>query len=128
VESLAVRGTLTAQGSWPLTPQTRIGATFRLGSNFPIPGYLASRDDVLVLGATRNLLRLPTYARLDLRAERTSTLAGRPVALFAELINALNHRNVGPAFGTIDQITGRATGFTEPLFPRIASIGLKVGF
>jgi len=42
----------------------------------------------------RNGLRLPAYARLDLRADRTFTWSSRRVTLFAEVANTLNRRNL----------------------------------
>jgi hypothetical protein len=122
------RHTFTAQGSWWATPRTAVGLTFRAGANFPIPGYLQSRDGTLVVGTERNALRLPPYVRLDLRGQRTLTLIGRRVTLFAEMINVLNRRNMGPAYGIIDPATGHAAGFSEQLFPRLASIGLRIDF
>ena len=68
-----------------------------MGSNFPAPGYLREVDGRYFLGDlrdSRNELRLPSYARLDLRANRTFTWSSRRLTLFAEVVNVLNRANV----------------------------------
>jgi hypothetical protein len=42
--------------------------------------------------------------------------------------NVLNHTNVGLADGVVTRGTGRATGFTVPLFPRLPSAGIRIDF
>ena len=49
---------------------------------------------VLDLSDARNTLRLPAYARLDTRADRTFMWSRRRVTVFAELANALNQQNL----------------------------------
>ncbi len=41
-----------------------------------------------------NAARLPDYVRLDLRADRTSTVAGQPVLLFVGAQNVTNRQNI----------------------------------
>lgn len=120
------RHALNLFGAYRLNDRTSVGATFRAGSNFPIPGYLAWRDDQLLVAERRNGARLPAYARLDLRAERRLTV-GRPLTLFAEVLNVLNRTNYGLANGSV-LATGRAVGFTDTLFPRRVSAGVVVEF
>jgi hypothetical protein len=43
----------------PLSDRTSLGATFRAGSNFPIPAYLEQRAGGLYVGGLRNQVRLP---------------------------------------------------------------------
>ena len=105
-----------------------IGATFRAGSNFPIPGYFAARDGGLFASGARNQLRLPAYARLDVRADRGFDYYGRRLTLFVELLNALNRANVGLANGSVNPSTGEAIGLTDTLFRRRASAGISVVF
>jgi len=96
-----VNATLTSR----IAAQTSASATFRTGSNYPAPG-LPGVD-----------ARLPAYARLDLRVSRTLEARGRHVTLFAEVLNALNRRNVG--IGTSGALV---------LFPRVPSAGVLVEF
>lgn len=107
---------------------TTVGATFRAGTSFPIPGYLAEKDGRLFVAHARNQVRLPSYARLDLRADRRFEYFGRRLMLFVELLNALNRANVGLANGSIHPVTGEAIGFTDRLLPRSASAGVVIEF
>jgi hypothetical protein len=122
------RHAINATALVPLPWRARVGVTFRGGSNFPIPGYLVARNDRLFAGSARNLARLPAYARLDVRAERTFDRRGRRFTLFAEALNVLNRRNLGLADGAIRLDTGEAVGFTEHLFPRLLTAGIRVEF
>lgn len=72
-------------------------------------------------------MRLPAYARLDLRAGRTFLWSSRRVTLFAEVLNALDRDNIGRTTGSIGT-TGVVSGFTESLFPRIPSAGIRLEF
>jgi hypothetical protein len=122
------RHSLNLFATYRFSPKTSVGGTFRTGSNFPIPAYLVARDGGLFAGGPRNQLRLPHYARLDLRADRQVVYLGRQLTLFVELLNALNRANVSLAHGSIDPGTGEATGFTDTLFRRRASAGIVVDF
>lgn len=122
------RHTINLSGVVPLPWAARVGLTFRGGTNFPIPGHLVARNGQLFAGDERNRVRLPAYARLDLRAERTFHRRRGRLTLFAEAINVLNRVNVGLADGAITRETGEAVGFTERLFPRLVTAGVRVGF
>lgn len=50
------------------------------------------------------------------------------LTLFAEVLNVLNRTNVGLADGFLAPDTKEAVGFTETLFPRLATVGVRVGF
>lgn len=110
-----------------LGTRTNIGAKFRYGTNWPIPAYVAGTAAALVPSARRNEVRLPVYARLDLRASRTFHWSTRRLTLFAEMLNALGRDNLGRTSGSV-RASGLVTGFTESLFPRLPSAGLRVEF
>ena len=122
------RHAVTLSGMYAITDSTTVAADLRGGSNFPLPGYLTSRDGSLFVSNRRNETRLPAYVRLDLRVSRTVTLAGRRVSLFAEVLNVLNRTNLGAADGVVQARTGEAVGFTRALLPRLPSAGLVVEF
>ena len=115
-------------GSYRLSTRTTIGATFRAGSGFPIPAYVDARDGILVVADQRNRVRLPPYARLDVRASRAFETLGRHLTLFCEVVNVLNRVNVGLARGAVRPSTGEAVGFTDTLLPRRVSAGIVVQF
>jgi hypothetical protein len=122
------RQTFTLSGSAPLPRRARAGVTFRAGSNFPIPGYFTVRDGRVRAGERRNEARLPAYARLDVRVDRTFILASRRFTLFGELLNVLNRANAGAAVGAIAGGTGEAGGLSWRLYPRLFTAGLHIGF
>jgi len=108
--------------------RTHVGTTFRVGSGFPIAAYVTARDGVLRVAARRNEARLPPYARLDVRADRSFAALGRQATVFVEVANLLNRTNVGLAPGTIERSTGQAVGFTDTLLRRRATVGIVVAF
>jgi hypothetical protein len=121
------RHTLNVFVQQRLSYRTAVSAKLRIGSNVPIVGYFDGSFDALRLGADRNLVRLPLYSRLDLRANRTFTFDRRRITLFVELMNALNHANVSQSNGSI-RTTFEATGFLQKLIPRVPSAGVLIEF
>lgn len=79
------------------------------------------------LTGERNGRRLPAYARLDVRADRSFTWASRRVTVFAEVANALNRRNVRNVPYGVDR-QGRVYGPTDSLMPIVPSAGFIVEF
>jgi hypothetical protein len=122
------RHALTLFGRYAFSSRAGVGAAFRAGSNFPIPGYFAAHPGGLTLGSERNRVRLPAYARLDVRGDREFKYFGRRLTLFAEMLNVLNRANAGLATGSIDPATGEARRFTDTLFRRRASAGVLIEF
>lgn len=105
------RHTVNLVVSQRLSYRLQVGAKLRVGSNVPIVGYFAGTPEDLRLSASRNDVRLPVYARLDLRVTRTFTFERRRLTLFGELLNVLNRDN----FGTTDG------PFAGRLRPRVSS-------
>jgi hypothetical protein len=121
------RHTLNMVVTQRLSYRTSVGAKLRVGSNVPLTGYFAGTLDDLHLAATRNTVRLPTYARLDLRATRTFTFDTRRLTLFVEVMNALGRDNYGQSDGTIRN-TLRAEGYLERMIPFVPSAGFLIEF
>jgi hypothetical protein len=120
------RHSLNVAGVYHITSKASIGVVFRGASSVPIPGYFALREGTLVVGARRNEIRFPTYARLDVRAQRTFVSSHQRITMFAEVLNLLNRWNEGPADGFIQPLTGEAEGFSRRLIPRRASLGIEI--
>jgi outer membrane receptor protein involved in Fe transport len=110
-----------------LSAKTSVSGKLRLGSNFPIPGYFESTNGGLWVASTRNLVRLPVYARLDLRANHTFNFDRRRLTLFVEVINVLNRDNYAVDNPRVLS-TGRVVGATQSLFPFLPSAGLLFDF
>ncbi len=82
-----------------------------------MPGYYAETGGRHVVTEVRNTLRLPSYTRLDLRANRTFSWSDRRLTLFAEVINVLDRENVRYHPPSIDGRTLEARRLFEPLLP-----------
>ena len=95
-----------------------VSGKYRAGSNFPIPGYYTRRGDAYFVSEQRNALRLPSYARLDLRANRTFDWSRKRLTLFAEVINVLNN----------DKLVGWTTTVTPDPNSPVDELGLRTGF
>ena len=112
-------------GSYALSDRASASIILRSGSNFPVPGRLVERDGQLFTGAERNAVRLPTYARLDARAQREFDVRGQRLTAYFEVLNVLNRTNRGRAPGFL-RTAGAPSTFSEPLFPRLLTAGLRI--
>jgi hypothetical protein len=121
------RHALTAFGSYRWRDSTSIGATVRIGTGVPIPGYLSSRGGGLFLGERRNDVRLSAYSRFDLRADRAVRFGERRLNAFVEVVNLFDNSNTAATRGTFGP-GGEAIGFVERLTPRRVAAGVTVGF
>jgi TonB dependent receptor len=122
------RHTVNLFALYRLSPRTSLSAKLRTGSNFPAPGYYEERDGRYYISETRNDLRLPSFARLDLRANRTFTWSTRRLTIFAEVINVLNKENVRYHPPSVDGRTFEARRLFESLLPIVPSAGVLVEF
>lgn len=110
-----------------LSYRTAISMKVRTGSSPPLPGYFTGTTDDLFVGDLRNQVRLPTYLRIDARANRTYTFNRRRLTLFLEVINLTNRRNLGVADGFV-RSNLQALSYTEKLIPWLPSIGMLIEF
>ena len=115
-------------GFYRLSDRSSFSAKARVGSNVPAPGYFAESNGVYTLSHHRNGLRLPTYSRVDLRANRTFTWSGRRLTLFAEVVNVLNRDNVRFIPPTVRSATGRVSNMFEQMIPVLPSAGVLIEF
>jgi hypothetical protein len=122
------RHTANLYGLYRLSPRTSVSAKLRMGSNFPAPGYYREMDGRYFIGPTRNDVRLPSFARLDLRVNRTFNWSSRRLTLFVEVINVLNRENVRHHPPSIDRRTFEAHRLFESLLPVVPSAGLLIEF
>jgi hypothetical protein len=98
-----------------------------MGSNTPAVGYWEQRDGLEFVGSTRNDLRLPAYARLDLRANRTFNWEKKRLTLFVGVMNGFGRENVRYE-QPVDVRTGRAFGMFNGLIPFVPSAGILIEF
>jgi hypothetical protein len=121
------RHTLNVVAAQRLSYRLSLNAKLRVGSNMPIIGYFAGTPDRLELASTRNRVRLPLYARLDVRANRTFTFDRARLTLFVEVMNLLGRDNLGQSQGFISGNLA-AIGYTERLIPFVPSAGFLFEF
>ena len=121
------RHTLNVFAQQRLSYRMTMNVKLRVGSNFPIVGYFAGEPDALTLSTLRNQVRLPVYARLDVRVNRTFTFARSRLTLFVEVMNLLGRDNLRQADGTIRPNLD-AVGFVDRLLPLVPSAGLLFEF
>jgi hypothetical protein len=110
-----------------LSYRTAVSVKVRTGSSPPLPGYFRGSTDDLFVSDVRNEVRLPTYLRIDVRANRTYTFDRRRLTLFLEVINLTGRRNLGVADGSV-RSNFQAVNYTEKLIPWLPSIGILVEF
>jgi hypothetical protein len=135
------RHTVSLFANYRLSSRASLSGKFRYGSNYPLAGYIGEQapgseaprlldgDQPLFYGLVtdRNTLRLPAYARLDIRADRTFAWSARRLTLFLEVVNALNRTNVRNVPYGVDR-NGRVLGPTDPLLPILPSAGVAIEF
>lgn len=114
--------------SYRVSDRTNLSAKIRGGTNVPAPGYYEQQGDAYVVSANRNLLRLPTYSRVDLRANRTFNWSRKRLTLFAEVINLFNRDNVRFNPPSVNAATGRVSNLFESLIPIVPSAGILIEF
>jgi TonB dependent receptor/CarboxypepD_reg-like domain len=122
------RHTVNLYGLYRLSPRMSVSAKLRIGSNVPAPGYYREEGGRYFVSDVRNEVRLPEFARLDLRVNRTFTWSTRRLTLFAELINVLNRENMRYHPPSIDARTFEARRLFESLLPVVPSAGVLIEF
>jgi hypothetical protein len=121
------RHTINVFGQYRWSPRTSVSARFRYGSNYPLVGYFDGRDEAMYVGSTRNVLRVPVYSRLDVRANRSFDFTHGRMTLFAEVINVLNHENVRQDFHGFNAHLRFNYPFEE-LFGVMPTVGVLIEF
>ena len=138
------RHTLNVFAQYRRSARWSASARFRYGSNYPLVGYYERRIEPVYDGATflwnqttyvvsdvRNAERVPAYARLDGRWDRTFAFKRRRLTVYVEATNALNRENRRQEYhGCWPGWDGRVV-FNKPLhslFPLVPSVGFLIDF
>jgi hypothetical protein len=122
------RHTFNAYGLYRVTNRLSLAAKVRIGSNTPAIGYWEERDGNYYVGSVRNIVRVPLYSRVDLRANRTFNWERKRLTLFVELLNALGRENVRFERPFFDQTTFQVFGMFNAMIPRVPSAGMLIEF
>jgi hypothetical protein len=135
------RHSLSAYARYTVSARSSVAVKLRYGSNYPITGYVGRQsfspdapalfggERPLFFGLTdvRNGLRLPSYARLDVRADRAVSWWGRRATVFVEVANVLNRRNERNVPYAVGR-NGQLNGVTDSLLPIVPSAGFVIEF
>ena len=103
-------------------------ARLRYGSNFPVNGYFKEIDGTYYAHTEKNRERLPAYARLDLRGERTFIRRRSRITVFVETLNTLNRRNAAQGSFGINFNNLVDSDLLEEGLPLLPSVGLLLEF
>lgn len=122
------RHTFNIYGSLRTSARASFSAKARIGTNVPAPGYFADVDGIIFLSAARNEVRMPLYARVDLRANRTFNWSRSRLTLFAEVMNVLNRDNVRFVPPGVSVRSRTIRNIFEPMIPIVPSLGVLVEF
>jgi len=114
--------------SFRISDRTNLSTKIRAGTNIPAPGYYTQQGTDFFVSSTRNTSRLPTYSRVDVRANRTFNWSRKRLTLFAEVINLLNKENVRFNPPGVNTSTGRVSNLYESLIPIVPSAGILIEF
>lgn len=138
---------LSFQARYRVSARTSVSSKARIGSNYPLRGYLERIASPSVppssltppqpgtgvaladyrLSDRRNELRLPMYARMDVRVDRTFTWASKQLTVFAEVANVFNRSNRRNVNYGLDNF-GNVFNPTETLLPILPSAGFVLEF
>jgi hypothetical protein len=122
------RHTLNLYLFYRISGRTSVSAKLRAGSNVPAPGYYTQRGSDYFVSSSRNEVRMPTYSRVDVRANRTFNWSRKRLTLFGEVMNVLDRDNVRFNPPGINTTTGRASGLFESMIPIVPSAGILIEF
>ncbi len=126
--NLDQRHTANVYVFYRLSDRVSVSGKLRAGSNVPAPGYYEERDGGYFVSALRNVVRVPPYARVDLRANRTFNWSGKRLTLFGEVMNVLNRDNVRFKPPGVNTRTAQVGGLFESMIPIVPSAGILIEF
>jgi len=125
-----IRHAVNPYESYRVTPSINLSAHFNHATGSPIPGYFSVSDftaeDSTVVDA-RNTSRMPAYQRLDLRVNKSFVHNRWKMTLYAEALNATNHRNLR-YMGVGGNLRDQAWPGLGSMAPLLPSVGLFVDF
>jgi hypothetical protein len=110
------RHTANLFGSYRVTPSLRLSLKALYGSGFPVNSFFPP------------ILRLSSYERLDLRADKSWLIRKYKLSLYGELLNATNHNNRRFAFLGFNVANNQPVVFTNDGIPATPTVGLAFDF
>jgi hypothetical protein len=128
VSDLDQRHTLNVYTGYRFTETFNLNGQWRYGSGYPIPGFYRLNGSTLFLASERNLVKLPDYRRLDVRASKAFLFKKWKLTLTGEVLNVLNRDNF--RYGGFDEFraNGAVIGGLDKQLPRLPSAGVVLEF
>lgn len=115
--------------SYRLTSSLNLSGRWSYASGEPVPGFVTSRGGLYYITASPNTLRLPSYQRVDLRANKSFTYDRWKLTLYGEVINLTNHKNMRfLSFDGVNTTTQRAFVTIDRVFPILPVAGVTLEF
>ena len=122
------RHLLNTYASYRFTDTWNLSSVFRFGSGPPIPGFFRQAGDIFFLSDRRNEVRVPDYARLDVRVSKAFLFKRWKLTATGEVLNLLNRNNLRYAgFDNFD-LSGRVFGQLDRVLPILPSAGVIIEF
>jgi len=123
------RHLLNTYASYRLTDTWNLSSVFRFGSGLPVPGFFTQVGPTYFLSDRRNEVRLPDYARLDVRVSKAFLFKRWKLTATGEVLNLLNRNNLRYAgFDGFDISTGRVFGQLDRVLPILPSAAVVIEF
>jgi hypothetical protein len=123
------RHLLNTYASYRFTDTWNLSSVFRYGSGPPIPGFFTQVGSTYFLSDRRNEVRVPDYARLDVRVSKAFHFKRWKLTASGEVLNLLNRNNLRYAgFDGFNTITGRVFGQLDRVLPILPSAGVVIEF
>ena len=114
------RHTLNLYASYRFTETFHLSGQWRYGSGMPLPGFFRRSGSQFFLASERNLIRLPAYSRVDVRANKAFLFKKWKLTLYGEVLNVLNRQNLRytgfEAYGPRGEVLGKLDR-TLPIVP-----------
>jgi outer membrane cobalamin receptor len=123
------RHLLNIYASYRFTDTWNLSSVFRFGSGPPIPGFFRQEDSTYFLSNRRNEVRLPDYARWDVRISKAFLFNRWKLTVTGEVLNLLNRENLRYAgFDRFNIFSGRVFGQLDRVLPILPSVGAVIEF
>jgi hypothetical protein len=125
------RNGISLFGNYRWASRIELSAKIKISSGLPLPAYAVEQDGRYYVSEYRNLERLPTYGRFDVRFGKTFNKDRYRITLFIEVINLTNRENLrfsGHDYGSVNPRTGQIRGLTQEQFPILPTAGVIAEF
>ena len=122
------RHTVNTYASYRLTETFNLSGQWRYGSGLPIPGFFRRSGSRLFLATERNLVRLPAYSRVDVRANKAFLFKSWKLTVYGEVLNVLNQENLRYTGFDVYGSGGEVSGKLDRTLPIVPSGGVVIEF